>query len=74
MLWVVCVFSLTYQEDSDGLSVVSSYCDVSGDQLGYEESSLYILSPDCDLYICDGDNDSTDRFSSESIGSSVCLR
>lgn len=69
------MFSLTYQDDSDGLSVVSSYCDVSGDQLGYEESSLCILSPDCDLYICDGDDDdSTDRFSSESIGSSVCLR
>jgi hypothetical protein len=65
---------MTYQENSYGLSVVSSVCDVSRDQLGYEESSLCILSPDCDLYICDGDNDSTDRLSSESIGSSVCLR
>ncbi|XP_038844548.1 serine/arginine repetitive matrix protein 2 [Salvelinus namaycush] len=54
-------------EDSDGLSVVSSYCDVSGDQLGYEESSLCILSPDCDLYICDGDNDSTDSCRDQSV-------
>ncbi|KAI3360128.1 hypothetical protein L3Q82_014445 [Scortum barcoo] len=49
------------KEDSDGLSVVSSYCDVNGDRLGHEESSLCILSPDCELYICDGDDDdSTD--------------
>ncbi|XP_044036630.1 serine/arginine repetitive matrix protein 2-like isoform X2 [Siniperca chuatsi] len=49
------------KEDSDCLSVVSSYCDVSGGRLGYEESSLCILSPDCELYICDGDDDdSTD--------------
>ncbi|XP_067426999.1 serine/arginine repetitive matrix protein 5 [Thunnus thynnus] len=49
------------KEDSDGLSVVSSYCGVNGGYLGYEESSLCILSPDCELYICDGDDDdSTD--------------
>ncbi|CDQ81533.1 unnamed protein product [Oncorhynchus mykiss] len=57
----------TRREDSDGLSVVSSYCDVSGDQLGYEESSLCILSPDCDLYICDGDDDSTDSCRDQSV-------
>lgn len=57
------VWLLTCQEDSDVQSVVSSYCDVSGDQRGYEESSLHILSPDCQLYLCDGDDDedSTDR-------------
>lgn len=50
-----------YQEDSDSLSVVSSYCDVDGGGLGYQENSLCILSPDCELYICDGDDDdSTD--------------
>ncbi|XP_047184127.1 filaggrin [Scophthalmus maximus] len=49
------------KEDSDGLSVVSSYCDVNGGRLGYGEGSLCILSPDCELYICDGDDDdSTD--------------
>ncbi|KAL7379048.1 hypothetical protein ABVT39_022554 [Epinephelus coioides] len=49
------------KEDSDALSVVSSYCDVNGGRLGYGESSLCILSPDCELYICDGDDDdSTD--------------
>ncbi|CAJ1075800.1 serine/arginine repetitive matrix protein 2 [Xyrichtys novacula] len=49
------------KEDSDGLSVVSSYCGVNGGRVGYEESSLCILSPDCELYICDGDDDdSTD--------------
>ncbi|KAM3597195.1 uncharacterized protein V6R79_001192 [Siganus canaliculatus] len=48
------------KEDSDGVSVVSSYCDVNGGRLGYQESSLCILSPDCELYICDGDDDSTD--------------
>ncbi|XP_078125095.1 uncharacterized protein LOC144529711 isoform X3 [Sander vitreus] len=48
------------KEDSDGLSVVSSYCDVNGGCPGYGESSLCILSPDCELYICDGDDDSTD--------------
>ncbi|KAG7504786.1 hypothetical protein JOB18_017188 [Solea senegalensis] len=49
------------KEDSDGLSVVSSYCDVNGGRPGYRESSLCILSPDCELYICDGDDDdSTD--------------
>nr|XP_020480562.1 TRIO and F-actin-binding protein isoform X2 [Monopterus albus] len=47
------------KDDSDGLSVVSSYCDVSGGRRGFGESSLCILSPDCELYICDGD-DSTD--------------
>lgn len=58
------VFTLrSNQEDSDGLSVVSSYCDVNGGRLGYQESSLCILSPDCELYICDGDDDnSTDRW------------
>ncbi|XP_031690839.1 serine/arginine repetitive matrix protein 2 [Oncorhynchus kisutch] len=55
-------------ENSYGLSVVSSVCDVSGDQLGYEESSLCILSPDCDLYICDGDDDdSTDSCRDQSV-------
>lgn len=50
------------QEDSDGLSVVSSYCDVNGGRVGHEETPLCILSPDCELYICDGDDDdSTDR-------------
>lgn len=59
------VWLLTCQEDSDAQSVVSSYCDVSGGQRGYEESSLHILNPDCQLYLCDGDNDedSTDRYS-----------
>ncbi|XP_034394944.1 serine/arginine repetitive matrix protein 2 [Cyclopterus lumpus] len=47
------------KEDSDGLSVVSSYCDVNGGHLGHGESSFCILSPDCELYICD-DDDSTD--------------
>ncbi|XP_077940858.1 uncharacterized protein LOC120827402 [Gasterosteus aculeatus] len=48
------------QEDSDGLSVVSSCCDVNGGRLGYRESSLCILSPGGELYICDDDEDSTD--------------
>ena len=53
----------SYQEDSDDLSVVSSYCDVSGVRPGHGESSLCILSPECELYICDGDDDdSTDRW------------
>jgi len=57
----LCVTS-TNQEDSDVLSVVSSYCDVSRGGRGFEESSLCILSPDCDLYLCDGDDDqSSDR-------------
>ncbi|KAK7939352.1 hypothetical protein WMY93_002678 [Mugilogobius chulae] len=43
------------KETSD--SVVSSYCDVGGGQTGYKESSLCILSPDCALYICAGDDD-----------------
>ncbi|XP_048847979.1 serine/arginine repetitive matrix protein 2 isoform X1 [Brienomyrus brachyistius] len=47
------------RDDSDDLSVVSSYCDISRDHLGCEEGSLCILSPDCELYICDED-DSTD--------------
>ncbi|XP_034045734.1 uncharacterized protein LOC117527479 isoform X2 [Thalassophryne amazonica] len=47
------------KEDSDGLSVVSSNYDVSGGCLGYDASSLCILSPDCELYICE-DDDSTD--------------
>ncbi|KAL4658031.1 cyclin-dependent kinase 12-like [Arapaima gigas] len=49
------------QEDSDSQSVVSSYSDVTRDQLHYEESSLCILSTDCDLYICneEGSTDST---------------
>lgn len=59
-----CLTLSSYQEDSDGVSVVSSYCDVNGGRLGYQESSFCILSPDCELYICDGDDDdddSTDR-------------
>ncbi|XP_034058190.1 serine/arginine repetitive matrix protein 2 [Gymnodraco acuticeps] len=48
------------KEDSDSLSVVSSYCDVNGGRVGYGESSFCTLSPDCELYICDGDDDSTD--------------
>lgn len=57
-----CLLLSSYQEDSDGLSVVSSYCDVNGGRLGHEETSLCILSPDCELYICDGDDDdSSDR-------------
>ncbi|KAJ8387545.1 hypothetical protein AAFF_G00152410 [Aldrovandia affinis] len=47
------------QEDSDGLSVVSSYCDVTRDRLGYEDGSLCILSPDCALYICDEEDSTT---------------
>ncbi|KAM9745852.1 uncharacterized protein ACNS7B_010047 [Menidia menidia] len=51
------------KEDSDSLSVVSSLCDVNGGHLGYEQTSLCILSPDCELYICDGDqDDSTDSY------------
>ncbi|XP_061605908.1 uncharacterized protein LOC133466335 [Phyllopteryx taeniolatus] len=49
------------KEDSDHFSVVSSYCDVTRGCPGQEESSLCILSPDCKLYIWDGDdNNSTD--------------
>ncbi|XP_028311944.1 serine/arginine repetitive matrix protein 2 [Gouania willdenowi] len=47
------------KEDSDGQSVISSYCDTNGGRLGFEESSLCILSPDCELYICDGDDDTS---------------
>ncbi|TKS91557.1 TRIO and F-actin-binding protein [Collichthys lucidus] len=55
------------KEDSDGVSVVSSYCDVNGGRLGYQESSFCILSPDCELYICDGDDDdSTDSCQDQS--------
>ncbi|KAM7372358.1 hypothetical protein PAMP_009532 [Pampus punctatissimus] len=54
------------KEDSDGLSVVSSYCGVNGGRLGYGESSLCILSPDCELYICDNDDDSTDSCQDQS--------
>lgn len=58
-----CLNLSPYQEESDGLSVVSSHCDVNGGRLSYQESSLCILSPDCELYICDGDDDdSTDRW------------
>lgn len=56
------VFTLVCQEDSDVLSVVSSYCDVSRRGRGFEDGSLCILSADCDLYVCDGDDDqSSDR-------------
>ncbi|XP_037834630.1 serine/arginine repetitive matrix protein 2 [Kryptolebias marmoratus] len=66
--------SSSSKEDSDGVSVVSSYCDVNGGRAGYDETSLCILSPDCELYICDGDDDySTDscRDQSEGLSSSV---
>lgn len=53
---------LTPQDDSDVQSVVSIYCDVSGGQTGYEGGSPHILSPDCHFYLCDGDDDSTDRW------------
>ncbi|KAF3846776.1 hypothetical protein F7725_003854 [Dissostichus mawsoni] len=36
----------------------ASYCDVNGGRVGYGESSFCILSPDCDLYICDDYQDS----------------
>ncbi|KAK2833809.1 hypothetical protein Q5P01_017698 [Channa striata] len=49
------------KEDSDGLSVVSSYCGVRG-LLGRGDGSLCILSPDCELFICDGDDDSADSW------------
>nr|XP_055051120.1 serine/arginine repetitive matrix protein 2 [Misgurnus anguillicaudatus] len=59
------------KEDSDVLSVVSSYCDVSRGGRGFEDSSLCILSPDCDLYLCDGDDDqSSDSQCDDSIYSS----
>ncbi|XP_057673102.1 uncharacterized protein LOC130904393 [Corythoichthys intestinalis] len=55
------------KEDSDRLSVVSSYCDVARVCPGHVESSFCILSPDCELYICDGDDDnSTDSCSGQS--------
>ncbi|KAK9978958.1 hypothetical protein ABG768_020694 [Culter alburnus] len=59
------------KDDSDVLSVVSSYCDVSKGGQGFEDSSLCILSPDCDLYLCDGDDDqSSDSQGDDSIYSS----
>ncbi|TRY88384.1 hypothetical protein DNTS_018299, partial [Danionella cerebrum] len=47
------------KEDSDGLSLVSSYCDVSRGGRDLEEGSLCILSPECELsvYECDSDDD-----------------
>ncbi|XP_029998115.1 serine/arginine repetitive matrix protein 2 [Sphaeramia orbicularis] len=48
------------KEDSDGQSVVSSYCEFNGGRLGYQAGSFCILSPDCELYICDGDGDDDD--------------
>ncbi|XP_061702009.1 TRIO and F-actin binding protein b isoform X1 [Syngnathoides biaculeatus] len=51
----------TSKEDSEHLSVVSSYCDVTRGSPGQEEGFLCILSPDCELYIGDTyDNSSTD--------------
>ncbi|RXN19203.1 serine arginine repetitive matrix 2-like protein [Labeo rohita] len=59
------------KDDSDVLSVVSSYCDVSRGGRGFEDSSLCILSPDCDLYLCDGDDDqSSDSQGDDSVYSS----
>ncbi|KAJ8251859.1 hypothetical protein GJAV_G00226210 [Gymnothorax javanicus] len=52
-------FGAPVQEDSDGLSVVTGYCDVTRDRLGYEDGSLCILSPDCALYVCDEENSTT---------------
>ncbi|XP_036003957.1 uncharacterized protein LOC118566334 [Fundulus heteroclitus] len=64
--------SSSNKEDSDSLSVASSYCDVNGGQARHGETSLCILSPDCKLYICE-DGDSTDscRDQSEEFSSSV---
>ncbi|XP_015236325.1 PREDICTED: TRIO and F-actin-binding protein isoform X2 [Cyprinodon variegatus] len=64
--------SSSCKEDSDSVSVVSSYCDVSRGQAGNVETSLCILSPDCKLYICEDDN-STDscREQSEEFSCSV---
>lgn len=54
-----------YQEDSDSVSAVSSYCDVRGGSVDRQDTPFCILSPDCELYICDGDDDdSTDRWAS----------
>nr|XP_057905342.1 serine/arginine repetitive matrix protein 2 [Doryrhamphus excisus] len=47
------------KEDWERLSVGSSYCDVSGGWPGHEERALCILSPDCELYVCDGDDDNS---------------
>ncbi|KAK5624145.1 hypothetical protein CRENBAI_010943, partial [Crenichthys baileyi] len=64
--------SSSSKEDSDSLSVVSSYCDVSGGQTCNGETSLCILSPDCRLYICE-DINGTDsyRYQSEEFSCSV---
>ncbi|KAL6457415.1 hypothetical protein MHYP_G00343780 [Metynnis hypsauchen] len=52
------------KEDSDEVSVVSSYCDVS-------RGSLCILSPGCDLYLCDGNDDrSSDSQCEDDLASS----
>lgn len=57
-----------YQEDSDSVSAVSSYCDVRGGSVDRQDTPLCILSPDCELYICDGDDDdSTDRWTSAKL-------
>ncbi|TWW69341.1 hypothetical protein D4764_18G0001470 [Takifugu flavidus] len=49
------------KEDSDSVSAVSSYCDVRGGSVDRQDTPFCILSPDCELYICDGDDDdSTD--------------
>ncbi|MEQ2175774.1 hypothetical protein GOODEAATRI_021187 [Goodea atripinnis] len=71
MIGPFCSLS-SYQEDSDSLSVVSSYCDVNGGQVRNGETSLCILSPDCRLYICE-DINSTDsyRYQSEEFSCSV---
>ncbi|XP_057201365.1 serine/arginine repetitive matrix protein 2 [Triplophysa rosa] len=59
------------KEDSDVLSVVSSYCDVSRGGCGFKDGSLCILSADCDLCVCDGDDDqSSDSQCDDSIYSS----
>ncbi|KAF4116611.1 hypothetical protein G5714_004100 [Onychostoma macrolepis] len=59
------------KDDSDVLSVVSSYCDVSRVGRCFEDGSLCILSPDCDLYLCDGDDDqSSDSQGDDSVYSS----
>lgn len=61
--WIGQFLNLSpYQGDSDGVSVVSSDCGVNGGGRVNGEFPLCILSPDCELFICDGDNDSTDRY------------
>ncbi|XP_061893392.1 uncharacterized protein LOC133642986 [Entelurus aequoreus] len=44
-----------YQEELECLSAVSSYCDVRAGWPGHEENSLCVLSPNCQLYLCDAD-------------------